>query len=201
LPNRLVFARIVNSDAVVDTDASRHSFLPVRGSVMRTSTISIRRARPADADPLADLFDETWREAYRGVIPGVALERMISQRSPQWWLGATQRVRPLVVVETAEAVVGYAVYGPARGRLLQASGEIDELYIRPDHQGLGLGRRLFRAVRNDLSDHGLVIAGVWALEENTRARTFYAGLGGIEAARSVDRLAGAVLPKVGFRFG
>ncbi|MDB5644507.1 GNAT family N-acetyltransferase [Methylobacterium sp.] len=168
---------------------------------MRTSTISIRRARPADADPLADLFDETWREAYRGVIPGVALERMISQRSPQWWLGATQRVRPLVVVETAEAVVGYAVYGPARGRLLQASGEIDELYIRPDHQGLGLGRRLFRAVRNDLSDHGLVIAGVWALEENTRARTFYAGLGGIEAARSVDRLAGAVLPKVGFRFG
>jgi GNAT superfamily N-acetyltransferase len=201
LPNRLVFARIVNSDAVVDTDASRHSFLPVRGSVMRTSTISIRRARPADADPLADLFDETWREAYRGIIPGVALERMISQRSPQWWLGATQRVRPLVVVETAEAVVGYAVYGPARGRLLQASGEIDELYIRPDHQGLGLGRRLFRAVRNDLSDHGLVIAGVWALEENTRARTFYAGLGGIEAARSVDRLAGAVLPKVGFRFG
>jgi ribosomal protein S18 acetylase RimI-like enzyme len=201
LPHRLVFARIVNSDAVVDTDASRHSFLPVRGSVMRTSTISIRRARPADADPLADLFDETWREAYRGVIPGVALERMISQRSPQWWLGATQRVRPLVVVETAEAVVGYAVYGPARGRLLQASGEIDELYIRPDHQGLGLGRRLFRAVRNDLSDHGLVIAGVWALEENTRARTFYAGLGGIEAARSVDRLAGAVLPKVGFRFG
>ncbi|MCJ2047202.1 GNAT family N-acetyltransferase [Methylobacterium sp. J-078] len=168
---------------------------------MRTSTISIRRARPADADRLAELFDETWREAYRGIIPGVSLERMIGQRSSQWWLGATQRNRPLVVVDTGEAVVGYAVYGPARGRLLQAPGEIDELYIRPDHQGLGLGRRLFRAIRNDLADHGLVQAGVWALEENDRARSFYTGLGGIETARSVDRMAGAVLPKVGFRFG
>ena len=168
---------------------------------MRTSTISIRRARADDADPLADLFDETWREAYRGIIPGVALERAISQRSPQWWLGATQRSRPLVVVETGEAVVGYAVYGPTRGGLLQTSGEIDELYIRPDHQGLGLGRRLFRALRNDLADHGLPVIGVWALEENERARAFYTGLGGVEAARSVDRWTGAVLPKVGYRFG
>ncbi|MCJ2036543.1 GNAT family N-acetyltransferase [Methylobacterium sp. J-068] len=168
---------------------------------MRTSTISLRRARPADADRIADLFDETWREAYRGIIPGVALERMISQRSSQWWLGAAQRNRPLVVVDTGEAVVGYAVYGPARGRLLRAAGEIDELYIRPDHQGLGLGRRLFRAIRNDLADHGLADAGVWALEENARALSFYAGLGGVEAARSVDRIAGAVLPKIGFRFG
>ncbi|KQP88488.1 MULTISPECIES: GNAT family N-acetyltransferase [unclassified Methylobacterium] len=167
---------------------------------MRTSTISIRRARPADVDLLADLFDETWREAYRGIIPGVALERMISQRSSQWWLGATQRSRPLVVVERENALVAYAVYGPARGRTLQAPGEIDELYVRPSYQGLGLGRRLFRAVSNDLADHGLARVGVWALEENDRARTFYSGLGGAEIARAVDRMAGTVLPKIGFRF-
>ncbi|KQP42689.1 GCN5 family acetyltransferase [Methylobacterium sp. Leaf104] len=167
---------------------------------MRTSTTSIRRARPADADPLSDLFDETWREAYRGIIPGVALERMIAQRSSQWWLGATQRTRPLVVVEQAGSIVGYAVYGPARGRILRAPGEIDELYIRPAYQGLGLGRRLFRAVSNDLSDHGLSRVGIWTLEGNERARSFYAGLGGAEIGHAVDRIAGTVLPKVGFRF-
>jgi GNAT superfamily N-acetyltransferase len=167
---------------------------------MRTSTTSIRRARPADADPLADLFDETWREAYRGIIPGVALERMIAQRSSQWWLGATQRSRPLVVVEQASTIGGDAVSGPARGRILQAPGEIDELYIRPAYQGLGLGRRLFRAVSNDLADHGLTRVGVWALEGNERACAFYAGLGGIAIGQAVDRMAGTVLPKVGFRF-
>lgn len=167
---------------------------------MRTSTTSIRRARPADADPLADLFDETWREAYRGIIPGVALERMISQRSSQWWLGATQRSRPLVVVEQESSIVGYAVYGPARGRILQAPGEIDELYIRPAYQGLGLGRRLFRAVSNDLADHGLARVGVWSLERNERACAFYTGLGGIAIGQAIDRMAGTVLPKVGFRF-
>jgi len=167
---------------------------------MRTSTTSIRRARPADADRLADLFDETWREAYRGIIPGVALERMISQRSSQWWLGATQRSRPLVVVEQESSIVGYAVYGPARGRRLQAPGEIDELYIRPTYQGLGLGRRLFRAVCNDLADHGLTRVGVWALEGNERACAFYTGLGGTAIGQAVDRMAGTVLSKVGFRF-
>ncbi|NEU12385.1 GNAT family N-acetyltransferase [Methylobacterium sp. BTF04] len=167
---------------------------------MSTSTTSIRRARSTDADTLSDVFDAAWREAYRGIIPGVSLERMISQRSSQWWLGATQRSRPLVVVETGDGVVGYAVYGAARARSLKAAGEIDELYILPSHQGLGLGRRLFRAVSNDMHDHGLARIGVWALEENDRARDFYAGLGGVLTGRSVDRIAGSVLPKVGYRF-
>lgn len=167
---------------------------------MNTSTTSIRRARVSDADRLADVFDESWREAYRGIIPGVALERMISQRSSQWWLGATQRSRPLVVVETADAVVGYAVYGPARGKTLKAAGEIDELYILPAYQGLGLGRRLFRAVRNDLGDHGLGRVGVWTLTQNERACAFYAGLGGEPVGEAVDRIAGALLPKTGYRF-
>ena len=167
---------------------------------MSTSTTSIRRARPSDADRLSDVFDETWREAYRGIIPGVSLERMIARRSAQWWLGAAQRRRPLVVVETRAGVVGYAVYGQTRGRALGTAGEIDELYILPDHQGLGLGRRLFRAVRNDMQDHGLRTLGVWALVGNDRAEAFYLGLGAAMVGHASDSIAGSVLPKVGYRF-
>jgi ribosomal protein S18 acetylase RimI-like enzyme len=167
---------------------------------MSTSTISIRRARSTDADRLSDVFEETWREAYRGLIPGVSLERMIARRGSPWWLGAAQRRRPLVVVETGAGVVGYAVYGQARGRGLDAAGEIDELYILPTHQGLGLGRRLFRAVRNDLHDHGLHSLGLWALAGNDRAEAFYLGLGAAIVGQIRDSIAGAVLPKVGYRF-
>lgn len=168
---------------------------------MSTSTTSIRRARTGDADRLADVFDASWREAYRGIIPGVSLERMIAQRSPRWWHAAAQRGRPLAVVEVGGTAVGYVAYGPARSRALKAAGEIDELYILPSHQGLGLGRRLFRAVRNDLGDRGFGRVGVWSLVENERACSFYVGLGGVAAAEAIDRIAGALLPKVAYRFG
>lgn len=168
---------------------------------MSTSTTSIRRARAEDAERLSAVFDEAWREAYRGIIPGVSLERMIAQRGPLWWRAAARRGRPLALVETGEGVVGYATYGRARGGALKASGEIDELYIAPAHQGLGLGRRLFRAVRNDLADRGMARIGIWSLAENERARAFYTGLGGIVVGHAADRIAGALLPKVGYRFG
>ena len=38
------------------------------------TTISIRRAKPGDLTMLAAVFDAAWREAYQGIIPGVALE-------------------------------------------------------------------------------------------------------------------------------
>ncbi|MCJ2132624.1 GNAT family N-acetyltransferase [Methylobacterium sp. J-026] len=168
---------------------------------MSTRTTSIRRAREADLGDLSKVFDASWREAYRGIIPGVALERLIADRDRAWWRGALRRGRPIAVVETADRVVGYAAYGRTRSRSLGTEAEIDELYLLPEYQGVGLGRRLFRAVRNDLGDHGLTRLGVWSLEDNARAGAFYEGLGGRPGPRVLDRMAGIALPKVGFLFG
>lgn len=168
---------------------------------MNTSTTSIRRARTEDSGRLSDVFDETWREAYRGIIPGVPLEQMIAKRGPAWWSAAIRRGRPLVVVETGDVVVGYASYGRARGGTLRTAGEVDEIYILPSHQGFGLGRRLFRAIRNDLADRGMARVGLWSLADNDRARDFYIGQGGVVTGQSVERLSGALLPKIAYRFG
>ena len=168
---------------------------------MSTRTTSIRRAREADIGGLSRVFDAAWREAYRGIIPGVALERLISARGRPWWRSALTRGRPIAVVETGDAVVGYASYGKARSRTLGTDGEIDELYLLPEFQGVGLGRRLFRAVHNDLTDHGLGRLGVWSLEDNIRAGAFYESLGGRRGPVVPDRFAGIMLPKAGYRFG
>jgi len=168
---------------------------------MSTRTTSIRRAREADLGGLSKVFDASWREAYRGIIPGLPLERLISSRDRIWWRGALRRGRPIAVVETGDRVVGYAAYGRTRSRALGTEAEIDELYLLPEYQGVGLGRRLFRAVRNDLADHGLTQLGVWSLEDNERAGAFYEGLGGKAGPRVLDRVAGIPLPKVGYLFG
>ncbi|HXW31228.1 MAG TPA: GNAT family N-acetyltransferase, partial [Xanthobacteraceae bacterium] len=49
---------------------------------MSTVLIEIRRAKPADALAVADTHDEAWRTAYRGIIPGAELEKLISRRGP-----------------------------------------------------------------------------------------------------------------------
>lgn len=167
---------------------------------MSTRTTSIRRAREGDIGGLSRVFDAAWREAYRGIIPGVALERLISARGRPWWRAALTRGRPVAVVETGDAVIGYASYGRARSRALGADGEVDELYLLPEYQGVGLGRRLFRAVHNDLADHGLGRLGVWTLEDNLRAGAFYESLGGKKGPVVPDRVAGITLAKVGYIF-
>ena len=153
---------------------------------MSTRTTSLRRAREADLGGLSRVFDASWREAYRGIIPGVALERLIAGRDGAWWRSALRRGRPVAVIDTGDVLVGYASYGRTRSRALGAESEIDELYLLPEYQGVGLGRRLFRAVRNDLADHGLTRLGVWSLEDNARGGAFYQGLGGKAATCSAD---------------
>jgi ribosomal protein S18 acetylase RimI-like enzyme len=164
--------------------------------------ISIRRAKPSDAAGLASVHDASWREAYRGIIPGVALERMIAKRGPRWWrLATAARARALVVLDLGERIGGYATYGQSRSLSLPQRGEIDELYLAPVFQGLGLGRRLFGAIRHDLASQGMKSLVVWALADNERACSFYETLGGRVVARSETRFGGVALERVAFAFG
>ena len=167
---------------------------------MNASLISIRRARQADAAALSGVFDAAWREAYSGVIPGVVLERMLARRGPAWWRTAIARSRALVVLDVGESVAGYASYGRCRDGSLPAEGEVDEMYLAPEYQGLGFGRRLFNAVRNDLADRGASRVAVWSLAENARARAFYENLGGRMIAETLETWGGTPLAKVAYLF-
>lgn len=162
--------------------------------------VTIRHAKPADAAALSKVFEAAWREAYAGIIPGVALEKMLVRRSERWWRSTVSRGRPLVVLDIGQGVAGYASYGRCRDRALPADGEIDELYLSPEYQGLGFGRRLFRAVRNDLRHQQMTRIAVWALAENDRACRFYESLGGRRVARVEERIGGAPLAKVAYLF-
>jgi ribosomal protein S18 acetylase RimI-like enzyme len=167
---------------------------------MKELVISIRRAKTEDAAALSNVFDAAWREAYQGIIPSVALERMISRRGPRWWLSTIGRGRPLVVLDVAENVAGYVSYGRCRDRSLPADGEIDEIYLAPEYQGVGYGKRLFKAVRNDLLDRDVKRIVVWSLADNERACEFYQNLGGKRIKETTERIGGASMGKVAYLF-
>ena len=165
---------------------------------MNTLTIDIRKAEPDDAEAIADVHHEAWRGAYAGIIPYRALTRMISRRGAAWWDNAIRRAASVLVVEIGGEVVGYATLGRNRARELPQQGEIYELYLRPEYQGIGLGSRLFSAARDKLAAHGLAGLVVWALEENAGALAFYAGAGGRDVAEGVEVFDAKALRKVAF---
>jgi ribosomal protein S18 acetylase RimI-like enzyme len=165
---------------------------------MSTDAIEIRLARPDDAGSIADVHDEAWRNAYRGVIPGRDLERMIERRGARWWKNAIDRKTRIVVLSFGGQIAGYATYGRNRAASLPFSGEIFELYLRPEYQGLGFGRRLFSAVRRDLAGHDVKSLVVWALADNETACEFYRQLGGLPVDTTVERFGDAQLQKIAF---
>lgn len=161
---------------------------------------SIRRAERADAGAIAAVHDAAWREAYRGVIPGRALERMITRRGDAWWLRAVSRGTRLIVLDAGEGVAGYASIGRNRVPALPFGGEVYELYLNPEHQGLGFGRRLFRAALRELAERGHERAIVWVLADNARGCAFYESLGGTLVARGEEQFDGTALERLAYGF-
>jgi ribosomal protein S18 acetylase RimI-like enzyme len=165
---------------------------------MSTTLIEIRQARPSDAAAVATTHDDAWRSAYQGIIPGTELEKLISRRGPDWWESAIRKGSRIAVLGFGDTLAGYANYGRNRARSLFYDGEIYELYLRPEFQGLGFGRRLFSSARRDLLQSGLKSLVVWALADNDPAVEFYRALGGRAVARSSERFGTRTLDKVAF---
>jgi ribosomal protein S18 acetylase RimI-like enzyme len=166
---------------------------------MHTVVIEIRHARPSDAEPLAETHDLAWRTAYQGIIPGPELDKLINRRGAEWWDGAIRRNSRILVLQFGDIIAGYANYGRNRARSLAYDGEVYELYLRPEFQGLGFGRRLFSAVRRDLAQlGGMKSLVVWALSDNAPAVAFYRALGGRPVARSGEKFGNKMLDKIAF---
>ena len=165
---------------------------------MSTVLIEIRRARASDAAAVAETHDEAWRGAYKGIIPGLELEKLVTRRGADWWDSAIRKGSRISILAFGDKVAGYANYGRNRARSLFYDGEIYELYLRPEYQGLGFGRRLFTSARRDLAQSGLKSLVIWALSDNEPAVEFYRALGGRAVARSSERFGDKSLDKVAF---
>ena len=99
------------------------------------------------------------------------------------------------------SVVGYATCGRSRNALQRNSlyqGEIYELYIRPEYQGVGLGELLFEACRHRLDELSLRGLIVWCLAENMPATAFYERRGGVAIASCAEAMGGANVRKIAF---
>lgn len=159
--------------------------------------VQVRRARISDAPELATIFADSWRNTYRGVIPHNHLENMIRRRGASRWRSSIRAGEMVLLIEYEGKNVGYATCGTARSRGAH-KGEIYEIYLLPDYQGVGFGQYLFEACRFRLDERRLKGLIVWALSENSGAVNFYWQLGGRPLVSAYERIGGVRLEKIAF---
>ncbi len=163
--------------------------------------VTIRRATVADAAAIAEVHVETWRDAYAGLVPSRVLVGMRRQNKAAMWsqaLGSDRKRQVVMVAEDdAACVVGFGSCGRAKGVDLAHHGEVYTLYVLPDHQGRGIGRRLLAALFDALLASGSRSALVWVLAANP-ARFFYQTAGGAWIAVREERLWGATLREMAY---
>ncbi len=129
--------------------------------------MGIRHATPADAPGISRAHVRSWLAAYRGIVADSFLDALDPvAREPRWreWLAeAPAEGRQVFVAELTgpqpSTIAGFASCGPEREGLVvdgvAYDGEVYALYLAPEYQRQGIGRRLVAVAAGWLVQQGV----------------------------------------------
>ena len=161
------------------------------------NTISLRDYRLSDADAIGALHAQSWFTAYRGILLDSYLDSDLQRERQDYWRGKlpTLSAKEFIVVaeDDAGSVVGFAAVmdKPENGY----DALLDNLHVRPDLKGKGLGGQLMKAVALKLRDTGRSSFYLWVLKGNVAAEEFYKSKGGVPEDISSTEFGGKTVGK------
>lgn len=170
----------------------------------REGVVHLRRAREDDAPGIAEVHVETWRHAYRDLLPAEFLKALDVGAREKWWrteLHVTPELRRPWIAETGTDIAGFVSVGPSSDPGASTeTGEVYALYVAPDCWDRGVGRNLLHHGQRDLVEHGYNEATLWVLADNTRAREFYEAAGWrTDGAQRTEDIGGRHVVEVRYR--
>ena len=141
----------------------------------------IRPATPADADRVAALHAASWRAAYRGILAAAFLDGPVEADRRSLWrerLADAAADQILLVAETdGGALAGFVCCLTDRDPRWGSS--IHNLHADPAGRGRGTGRRLMRALSDELGRPAPTRpVHLFCLAANRPAQRFYERIGG-----------------------
>lgn len=130
--------------------------------------VSVRPARPEDAERIAQVQLATWREAYAALLPAEALD-VPEVQVAAIWLNAVEAppspVHRVLVAMDAHELVGFAASQPATdGDLEPGTVELAALLVEPRWGRRGHGSRLLAATVDLWRTDGATVSVAWAFE-------------------------------------
>lgn len=139
----------------------------------------LRAATAEDAPAIARVQVDSWRAAYRDLLPAAYLQALSASRHEQRWRESIARGSPEVMLALeGQQVLAWIAFDRSRDPdTVPGCGEIWALYADPAHWSRGLGRDLWGAAHRRLRERGFDAVSLWVLAGNLRAQRFYASLG------------------------
>ena len=142
--------------------------------------LTVRAARVADAGAIAQVHVETWRVAYRDLLPADEIASISIEQRRGFWTGALSKPNP-DKVDVAEdetgSIVAFCSYGPTRDKDDEGAAEIYAVYVHPDHWRCGAGRLLCERALRAAAERSHGAMALWVVTGNDRACAFYERLG------------------------
>jgi GNAT superfamily N-acetyltransferase len=163
----------------------------------------IREAYQNDFEGIAKVRVDTWRVAYKGIVPDDFLESLSYQQIAERWKKIFwEDKRPGVAIFVAEneqkEIVGIAVCGPEQSQDPVYRGEIYILYVLPHYQRQGIGHALVAAcVQHLVQQSAVETMLIWAAAESPYRR-FYESIGGKLVREKSKEIGGKMIPEVGY---
>ena len=144
--------------------------------------VSVRPARPEDAEPIARVQLMTWKSAYGELLPTEALDLPLVQVAAVWLNAIESRPSPrhrvLVALEQRE-LVGFAASEPTSDDDLDPGQtvELSALLVEPRWGRRGHASRLLAASVEFWRGDAATLAVTWAFEADTVMTAFLESAG------------------------
>jgi GNAT superfamily N-acetyltransferase len=170
-------------------------------------TAVVREATIEDAEGIARVHVDSWRSAYRGLVPDSVLDGLSVERRTRGWRDWISGRTPVdaelgcvLVAELNDEVVGFLNAGACRDPDAgDETGEIRAIYVLADAWDTGTGALLMNAGVEWLRER-FTHATLWVLEGNDRGRRFYEKGGwSWDGARQQLDFDGTDLPEIRYR--
>jgi GNAT superfamily N-acetyltransferase len=142
--------------------------------------VSVRPARPDEAEALSETAIAAWREGFHGIVPESVdpARPWRPERIAERLRGANRDGSQILAAEVEGEVCGLVLIGPHReAGLPRHEGEIIALYVHPSRWRQGVGRALVEGALDRLARWGYTEAIVWTLAASPRNLAFYEALG------------------------
>ncbi|WP_294406037.1 GNAT family N-acetyltransferase [uncultured Clostridium sp.] len=113
--------------------------------------ISIRKGTEKDSELISRIYAESWRSAYKGMVPDEYLDDFWIDSFQKW---LSEDIFKVKIIYADHKAAGAGAYGKSRDDKFADYAEICSFYLRPEYFRKGMGTALMKSVIDEIYNEG-----------------------------------------------